>query len=139
MMEHYVYVVATIRDGKHAAPIKIGITANMKSRLRALQTGSPYPVDVAFAVPVENTVMAVQIERMLHKTFSRFRMHGEWFDLLPVYGVHCLATAIELFRCGGVPMFSQHRQILCDRFGVTAALHYCEEQLPGFISEGLTA
>lgn len=54
---------------------KIGITGNVKSRLRTIQTGSPVPVAVRWWHPGD-----YDLERQLHQEFAEYRMHGEWFD-----------------------------------------------------------
>ena len=58
--------------------IKIGITSNIRKRIKNLQTGNPHKLKVLFTWYVEN---AEQLEIQLHKKFERKRKSGEWFDL----------------------------------------------------------
>lgn len=60
--------------GVHTGRIKIGTSINPEQRLRSLQTGSPEPLEMMGVIqggPKE--------EKILHKRFKRFGMHGEWF------------------------------------------------------------
>ena len=58
--------------------IKIGITSNIRKRIKNLQTGNPNKLKVIFTYYVDN---AEQLEMELHKKFKRKRKAGEWFDL----------------------------------------------------------
>lgn len=59
---------------------KIGVSNRPDYRRRTLQTGSPYKLKLfgEWECEVES---AVEAERALHKKLSRFKTHGEWFDL----------------------------------------------------------
>lgn len=55
---------------------KIGYTSGTaKSRIKTLQTGCPYKLCV-----VEEVDGSLEKERWLHKTFSKNRKQGEWFE-----------------------------------------------------------
>lgn len=55
--------------------IKIGkATYSPALRVRELQTGCPYPIEVLKFVPGD-----VSLERTFHKRFVHCRAHGEWF------------------------------------------------------------
>lgn len=58
-------------------PIKIGYTRsekNLRARIAALQTGSPFPLHLRRAATgTRNT------ERILHQFFRHLHMSGEWF------------------------------------------------------------
>ena len=56
---------------------KIGISDNPESRVRELQTGSPLPLKLIYAVVVD----LVDREREAHCILAAWRKHGEWFDL----------------------------------------------------------
>lgn len=69
--ERRVYFIQAGEDG----PIKVGSAAKPHSRLKELQTSSPYKLRLLGSVPggyVE--------ERRLHRLFGYFRLHGEWFE-----------------------------------------------------------
>lgn len=56
-------------------PVKIGKANNVQERLRGLQTGSPYQLEVRLAVQAPAV-----LETDLHTYFAAFRVKGEWFD-----------------------------------------------------------
>ena len=70
----FVYLIKSENDSLY----KIGFATHVATRLKALQTGHPYPLSViaAFASPHART-----IERALHRTYSYARETGEWFAL----------------------------------------------------------
>jgi hypothetical protein len=54
--------------------VKIGYSVNPKMRLKRLKTGAPQPLEIVATVPAYP-----HNERRLHKQFSDYRLHGEWF------------------------------------------------------------
>jgi len=56
---------------------KIGIACDVQRRLKSIQTGCPYPLEVWFFKPMKK---ARSIERQLHQQFSGYQMSGEWFS-----------------------------------------------------------
>lgn len=57
-----------------ADKIKIGVTANLETRLPTLQTGSPVRLELLACVPGGE-----KLERRIHKHLDGYRCHGEWF------------------------------------------------------------
>lgn len=57
-----------------AGLIKIGITTNLTSRLRAIRNSSPVPVQLIGKMPG-----CTALEGIIHSRFSGLRKHGEWF------------------------------------------------------------
>ncbi len=57
---------------------KIGVASNVKSRIKTLQTGCMYKIDLVSKWELDKPVVE---ERKLHKIFSSKRVHGEWFKL----------------------------------------------------------
>ena len=55
---------------------KIGITANVQSRLNTMQTCNPVAVSLVYACLVPN---ARKAEKHLHFKYSDYSIHGEWF------------------------------------------------------------
>ena len=54
---------------------KIGYTAGSATdRLKAIQTGHPYPLDLQLTMPGD-----MKTERSLHRRFSHLHERGEWF------------------------------------------------------------
>jgi hypothetical protein len=68
-----IYVVAAGR--RH---IKIGVSRDVKRRIRGIQTGCPYTVRL---VQSWNTSRAREIERKAHRLLAKYRWAGEWFDV----------------------------------------------------------
>ena len=66
-------VVYFIQSGKRG-PIKIGVATNVRKRLDALQTGSPYRLRLRATVPGD-----LYTEGVYHRMFSEHRMAGECF------------------------------------------------------------
>lgn len=58
--------------------VKIGMTTtSVEERMKALQTGQPFPLEIIEAVPVDGNVIA--IERGVHLRMHKQRWNGEWF------------------------------------------------------------
>jgi len=55
--------------------VKIGYTENAEQRLKALQCGSPVPLELIATMPGD-----VGTEAEMHARFSGARVHGEWFQ-----------------------------------------------------------
>jgi len=60
--------------------IKIGISSNVPSRLKGLQTSSPYKLTLIHAYRPTGSMSAIEAERRLHKEFCDVRLQGEWFS-----------------------------------------------------------
>ena len=109
-----IYVLETDARG----PIKIGFTSkSVPRRRRALQTGQPMPLRVAWYGP--GTILD---EQRIHHLLAPSRLEGEWFartdivrialDLLPIYGAewvgkletNMLLTFVPTRGCG-VPLW----------------------------------
>ena len=54
--------------------VKIGFSDNPRSRIAAIQTSNPYPVDVLAIVPGN-----YEFEAELHQRFTHLRYKNEWF------------------------------------------------------------
>jgi hypothetical protein len=72
--------------------VKIGITNDVEYRLRTMQTGNPYPLELILQFEYKSAML---VERVLHSKFSKFRVRGEWFrftdDELETVVKTCLA------------------------------------------------
>lgn len=69
----YVYFVKQLRT--RPSLIKIGITTDLKGRLRDLRGGSGLDLELIAAVPGGR-----DLERRLHEEFADLRKRGEWFE-----------------------------------------------------------
>lgn len=55
---------------------KIGVSVNPEARLRAIQTGYPWPLSIWRVFEVHDAYAG---ERKLHQAFADWRLNGEWF------------------------------------------------------------
>jgi hypothetical protein len=70
-----IYFIRSVQGG----PVKIGITDDLPSRLRTLQTAHAYPLTVIYSFRGRKSD-----EKMIHKALSNYRLNGEWFESEPV-------------------------------------------------------
>lgn len=71
---HLVYFVGGLEG-----PVKIGFTQQpIKDRLVCIQNGSPVKLHVLATLPAHR-----QRERVYHRLFAPYRLHGEWFERHP--------------------------------------------------------
>ncbi len=82
-------------DGQLCGPVKVGITTSLRSRLRALQTGSPSELVMAIAIGATDTVGARAVEQRFHRTHDGSRLVGEWFDLDPALALVGLCVELD--------------------------------------------
>ncbi|MGL6198686.1 MAG: GIY-YIG nuclease family protein [Lachnospiraceae bacterium] len=61
--------------------VKIGCTANLEQRIRALSSMSPCKLELIHAIRSDEHY---KLERKFHEEFESKRIHGEWFDLSAV-------------------------------------------------------
>lgn len=66
--------VYLIRDAV-ADEVKIGVSQDPSTRLRAIQATRPNPLELALVIPTGG----VQLERRLHGKFAKYRLYSEWF------------------------------------------------------------
>jgi hypothetical protein len=70
----YVYFIEGVGTGR----IKVGMTEGApRERLRALQTGSPFPLKLRYIYETDD---ARKTEAWLHETLAPYRVQGEWFE-----------------------------------------------------------
>lgn len=82
--ETWVYAITDQRG----QAVKIGITRDLKTRLRTLQTGYPYRLAVVWSVTAP-----AALEEHLHHTFRKRRLMGEWFDFTRRNAVEAITKA----------------------------------------------
>src|SRR5918911_4458294 len=61
-------------------PTKIGISRNMKARMRSLQTGCAEELRAGVSLICTH---AADFERRVHQRLAAFRLKGEWFAVSP--------------------------------------------------------
>ena len=70
------YMVYAIRQGNS---IKIGMTCNLKSRIKTLQTGSKVKLKKEWSLEGLSKKHAQDYERALHKICKEYKIRGEWY------------------------------------------------------------
>jgi hypothetical protein len=60
--------------------IKIGVAKDITRRKGNLQTGNPLPLEIMGWI---NSDDDFQLEKSLHRHFSKHRIRGEWFEIEP--------------------------------------------------------
>jgi hypothetical protein len=86
----FVYLI-----GRPEGPVKVGITTNLLSRLRSLQTGAPFPLELLYVATFQSADKARLIEADFCKVCSEQRLEGEWFDMDFSQAAEGLDTGIE--------------------------------------------
>lgn len=66
----FIYVFANHFSGV----CKIGFTTNPTNRLKQVQTGCPYKLEIILVIKG-----SIKTERALHKKYKKFKTNGEWF------------------------------------------------------------
>lgn len=79
----FLYLIATNHAGVFTGPVKIGVTRSLVSRLRSIQTCSPYRLSLYEWWDVGDADVAVLLERDAHAIMAPERLHGEWFNAEP--------------------------------------------------------
>ena len=73
--------------------VKIGITSDLASRLRAMQNGCPEKIE-AFYWAEAPSERAILIERACHAALQSHRVRGEWFQVAPCRAVAIVTAAV---------------------------------------------
>lgn len=68
----YIYLLRATGTNRY----KIGRSKNPKSRNKRINYQSPVPVVLLTEFKCANPV---KVEKVIHRDFSRYRRHGEWF------------------------------------------------------------
>ncbi|NDG32975.1 GIY-YIG nuclease family protein [bacterium] len=74
----FIYVI-----GPEDGPFKIGITKDVKTRLRELQVGCWFKIKVHFIL---ESIDPRHTEEIVHSFLSQYRLNGEWFKC-PLNGI----------------------------------------------------
>ena len=79
----FIYFIAgVVGDGLElSTPVKIGITKNLKQRLKGLQTSSWIPLNVIHSCTFSDNKIVLELEQTLHECLKEVNVSGEWFNL----------------------------------------------------------
>lgn len=75
-VRHFVYVI-----GREEGPTKVGLCLNLQRRIRALQTASPFAIDLFWSAWVPSREIAREMEVLCFNEFER--LNGEWLAASP--------------------------------------------------------
>jgi len=78
-MNFFVYFVQEVKASR-SAPVKVGVTSNIKRRIKTMQTGNPRELTCRVLLGPMTKEAAFEYEGQLHGTFKRMRLRGEWFS-----------------------------------------------------------
>jgi hypothetical protein len=70
------YVIKAASTGYY----KVGKAINPSTRVRRLQTGSPFDLEIVHTVCGEDEIEASRLERRVHELLDPHHLRGEWFD-----------------------------------------------------------
>lgn len=72
--------------------LKIGITNNIDTRIKTLQTGNPEPIKLEY---IEERYKPHKAETYLHHKFQKYQVSGEWFEGISIDQIR---VALMLFH-----------------------------------------
>lgn len=98
-----------VRTKDNANLIKIGVAADVKSRMETLQTGNPSKLELLGIVPMDSRKHALDAERKIHSFFRYYRVRGEWFR--PAAPLREFVVAITRFGMPIVDAIEQARKL----------------------------
>lgn len=97
----FLYVIESANN-----TVKVGFSSNPEARLATLQTGSGFPLSLAYVAACSSPEA---VERRAHELLARHRLQGEWFDCTADAAVGALNMAahqlgISFGQPGPVPI-----------------------------------
>jgi len=78
-MAYYVYLISTFDSNF----VKIGVTCDITTRLRQLQSGNPHRLVPVRLIKLETEEDARTLEALFHHRYKEYRRAGEWFAIAP--------------------------------------------------------
>jgi hypothetical protein len=79
----FVYFIGALADDglQLKSPVKIGVSKDVKERLRTLQTSNFLELSIIYMAPFLNRSDALEMEQVLHQCFEDNHVIGEWFNI----------------------------------------------------------
>lgn len=71
----YIYII-----GGANPPFKVGISRTPERRLKSLQTGYPYPLQLHYIKETDISKTKL-LEQVIHRHLKMHKTNGEWFDM----------------------------------------------------------
>lgn len=75
MKTSFIYVI-----GSNNPPYKVGISKDPNRRLKNLQTGHPYPLEIHLLKETD-VAKTKLLETVIHRHLKLYKTNGEWFNL----------------------------------------------------------
>jgi hypothetical protein len=91
-----IYVIAAVKDGEIAAPVKVGISDRPEARIGGIQTSCPFEVRLVHYLTLPDRGIARDLERMFHELHAKDCTRGEWFDMHPIKALQILCLNLHL-------------------------------------------
>ena len=60
---------------------KIGVARNVERRIKQIQNGNPYVLNLITCIKMPSSKSAFDLERYLHAYYGKYRKSGEWFKI----------------------------------------------------------
>jgi hypothetical protein len=76
MTTSFIYII-----GSDQAPYKVGISRDPKKRLKTLQTGHPFPLQLHYTKETDICKTKL-LETVIHRHLKLYKTSGEWFDVI---------------------------------------------------------
>lgn len=76
--------------------LKIGMSTDPESRLRALLTGHPFGLEIVYLLECDER-LAHPIEQATHRILSSAKVSGEWFSVPLPDAIAALSNALSIF------------------------------------------
>lgn len=89
----YVYIVQS-----ESGAVKIGISNNVRARLRELQVGNHEALSLAYSLRVADKETALLLESALHARYPTQKLRGEWFSVNAAQVVADIRFAVAICR-----------------------------------------
>ena len=75
MTTSFIYII-----GSDKAPYKVGISRDPNKRLKSLQTGHPFPLQLHYTKETDICKTKL-LETVIHRHLKMHKTSGEWFDV----------------------------------------------------------
>lgn len=124
----HIYLLAHHSGNGLVAPVKVGVTTSLKTRLATLQTGNPQPIELVASFATPGHEFAEWFERCFHDINAEKRLTGEWFDIDPKDALVSLIVYIgQGLRLKMPDLSSDELEVMRDKAGVNQAIAILNE------------
>lgn len=104
-----VYIVSS-----EAGPVKIGVSNDVGTKMKNLQTYSPFILTYEKGFPCTFSD-GIDIEQCVYGYLDKFRLIGGWFDVEPQIAINAVQAAIQAIKTGKPIPFKATSRLPIDR------------------------